>query len=77
MKGMVFHMNEDKNIDSLTENVAAEDITPQKPHSGGSILARRFIIYDKLKISVKAIDCIIISCVILLFLFFILGAYMK
>lgn len=78
MKGMVIRMiEENKSIDSPTENVTIENNTPHKSSYGGSLFERRFMIYDKMKIPVKVIDAIIIISVILLFVFFILGAYIK
>lgn len=65
------------NENIINENVTYENNDPKKPGYGGSLFERRFMIYDKMKIPVKVIDAIIIISVILLFIFFILGASIK
>lgn len=59
------------------EQNTMERSTAEKPRSGGSILERRFRLYDKIKISVKALDIIIAVAVVLLLVFFILGIYKR
>lgn len=67
---------EEKRVDNQTEHIKNENI-PLRPSYGGSLFERRFTVYDKLKIPVKVIDAIIIISVILLFVFFFWGAYIK
>ena len=71
-------MSEEKiSIDNPTENGTNVNNPSGKSSYGGSLFERRFMLYDKVKIPVKVVDGIIIISVILLFVFFILGAYMK
>lgn len=52
-----------------------EQVTPVKPRLRG--FERRFMLYDRIKLSVKTIDIIILVAVILLIVTFILGVYKR
>ncbi len=58
-----------------TNTVQAEQITNNKSQLRG--FDRRFMLYDRIKVSLKTIDIIIAVAAVLLFITFFLGVYKR
>jgi hypothetical protein len=57
--------------------VQVELDTTGRPQPRGLLFERRFRLYDHIKLPLKALDIIIVTAVVLLFILFFLGAYKR
>lgn len=68
-------MAEEKNVETI--NTQQEQSAAANPHMNGSLFDRRFIAYDKVKLSLKTMDIIIAVLVLLLITAFLMGVYKR
>jgi hypothetical protein len=60
-----------------TVNIQQEENTAPKSHMSGPFIDRRFVVYERVKMSVKTLDILIAVCTLLLIVALILGVYKR
>jgi hypothetical protein len=68
-------MAEEKHVQAV--NTQQEQNATAKSHMSGPLIDRRFVIYERVKMSVKTLDIIIAVCTLMLIVVFILGVYKR